>query len=75
MSVDRGTITIQGNLRENFIRGDVFHIFPTHNNPCSPTYDPNDTPVLIARATLIDQDEHTSNTSNHQCTKFKRYRI
>ena len=60
INTDGESVTIQSNLRESFIRGDIFHIFPTHNNPCSPTYNPNDTPVAIARAVLIDQDEHTS---------------
>lgn len=54
-----GNITIhQNNPERNLVKGDVFNIFPKHNNPCSPTYNPSEDPIVIARAVLVDQEEY-----------------
>ena len=54
------SVIIQGNFEEGLIEGDIFNIFPIHNNPCHPTYISDDNPEVIARAVLIDQGEHSS---------------
>ena len=56
-----GNVTIQKSYPENFIKGDTFYIFPIlYDDTCTTNYNSNDIPAAIARAILIDQDEHSS---------------